>query len=542
MPLVRRRSLRDRLNEGRIPAVLVRQWLVDVAVVTDFGIAKAIDSLHAPDAGLTLTRAGAGIGTPADMAPEQVAGESQMDARADLYAFGLLAWELFEGQGLSLREIAERRQVSSIVEESVRCAGPRVRVQARLLDVESGFQQWSDRYDGERDDVFALQDEIARRVHPITYQRYLQATHLLRGHVEAARYAEGQALVEEAIRLDPTSAPAHAALGVLHISPITYGIGDVAAHMPAAQQAFHKALTLAAELAVDPVSAGVVVAGTNLLNVLGYGDEAVPYIAALLHREPQSGIAWCINVQIRAFHGELTEDLRLAERYMRVAPRSAAGMAIMTGVLAMLGRVDEARGLATEMETWDGPWRSLAAWLATAWSALDEERLLCWLDQSVQRFEFWAPMNRMFLLGPHLRSIPVGQSLRHRVFGRDPRPLPNGDLDDRVDRYGSRGAACAGRVWRERGTAAPISPTPAPTTIALTANSAPAIACGRSCRWDRRPSLCSGWRALAPTAWPDIGRPRAAASHRRSELGGLRGGTAAPVASTRLHSAIASSL
>ena len=68
------------------------------AVVTDFGIAKAVTvSRTIADAG-TLTQAGLSIGTPAYMAPEQVAGDPRVDHRVDLYAWGCLAYELLAGQ------------------------------------------------------------------------------------------------------------------------------------------------------------------------------------------------------------------------------------------------------------------------------------------------------------------------------------------------------------------------------------------------------------------------------------------------------------
>ncbi|MBP6771441.1 MAG: protein kinase [Gemmatimonadaceae bacterium] len=72
------------------------------AVVTDFGIAKAIsasrtlDGTAPRDDNGTLTQVGSSIGTPAYMAPEQAVGES-VDARADLYAWGVVAYELLSG-------------------------------------------------------------------------------------------------------------------------------------------------------------------------------------------------------------------------------------------------------------------------------------------------------------------------------------------------------------------------------------------------------------------------------------------------------------
>ena len=70
----------------------------DAAVVTDFGIAKAVSAAQTLASGETLTRAGTGLGTPAYMAPEQTAGDPSTDPRADIYSFGCLAYELLTGK------------------------------------------------------------------------------------------------------------------------------------------------------------------------------------------------------------------------------------------------------------------------------------------------------------------------------------------------------------------------------------------------------------------------------------------------------------
>jgi len=67
------------------------------AVVTDFGIAKAISASRTAPGDPTLTQAGAPIGTPAYMSPEQAAGDPNIDQRADVYAFGCMAHELLTG-------------------------------------------------------------------------------------------------------------------------------------------------------------------------------------------------------------------------------------------------------------------------------------------------------------------------------------------------------------------------------------------------------------------------------------------------------------
>jgi TolB-like protein/tRNA A-37 threonylcarbamoyl transferase component Bud32 len=126
MPFVEGRSLRERMAAGtQMPMVDVIGILRDVAralayahdagvmhrdikpenilvsggaaVVTDFGIAKAVTASRTQP-GTTITHAGAGIGTPAYMAPEQAAGDPTTDHRADIYAFGCLAYELLAGR------------------------------------------------------------------------------------------------------------------------------------------------------------------------------------------------------------------------------------------------------------------------------------------------------------------------------------------------------------------------------------------------------------------------------------------------------------
>jgi hypothetical protein len=70
-----------------------------VAVVTDFGVAKAMDaaSTHGGDAQSGLTSLGVALGTPAYMAPEQATADPHVDHRADIYAFGCVAYEMLAG-------------------------------------------------------------------------------------------------------------------------------------------------------------------------------------------------------------------------------------------------------------------------------------------------------------------------------------------------------------------------------------------------------------------------------------------------------------
>src|SRR5690606_21457478 len=126
MPYVEGESLRIRLGKGPVPVGEAVSILRDVAralayahergivhrdikpdnvllssgsaTVTDFGIAKAINAARSEgEAHATLTQVGTSIGTPTYMAPEQAAGDADTDHRADIYAFGVMAYELFAG-------------------------------------------------------------------------------------------------------------------------------------------------------------------------------------------------------------------------------------------------------------------------------------------------------------------------------------------------------------------------------------------------------------------------------------------------------------
>ena len=127
MPFVEGQSIRSRLSAtGSLPVPEVVGILRDVAkalsyahergvvhrdikpdnvllsggtaVVTDFGIAKAISAARAPGDGATLTQLGTSIGTPAYMSPEQAAGDPNVDHRADIYSLGCMAFEMLTGQ------------------------------------------------------------------------------------------------------------------------------------------------------------------------------------------------------------------------------------------------------------------------------------------------------------------------------------------------------------------------------------------------------------------------------------------------------------
>src|SRR4029077_10715184 len=80
----------------------------------------------------------------------------QVAARASAFSF--------KGKHAEPREIGERLRVATLLEGSIRRAGSRIRITAQLMAVADGYQLWSERYDRELVDVFAVQDEIAEAI------------------------------------------------------------------------------------------------------------------------------------------------------------------------------------------------------------------------------------------------------------------------------------------------------------------------------------------------------------------------------------------
>ena len=78
------------------------------AVVTDFGIAKAVSASRTMAEHGTLTQVGTSLGTPAYMSPEAIAGDPRIDHRADLYAWGCLAYELLTGAPPFVKDAPQR--------------------------------------------------------------------------------------------------------------------------------------------------------------------------------------------------------------------------------------------------------------------------------------------------------------------------------------------------------------------------------------------------------------------------------------------------
>jgi len=163
MPFVAGESLRARLARGPLTVTEVIGVLRDVskalayahrqgvvhrdikpdnvllsegtAVVTDFGIAKAISAARTQTPGATLTQIGTSIGTPAYMAPEQAAGDPGVDHRADIYSLGAMAYELLAGRAVFADRTPQRMLAAHMSEAPRPIAELRPDTPALLADL-----------------------------------------------------------------------------------------------------------------------------------------------------------------------------------------------------------------------------------------------------------------------------------------------------------------------------------------------------------------------------------------------------------------------
>ena len=106
------------------------------ATVTDFGVAKALrDAAASPSSDGALTQVGMALGTPLYMAPEQAAADPGVDARADIYAFGVMSYEMLTGSPPFTGRPAQELLVAHLTERPVDIRGERPDLSPELADL-----------------------------------------------------------------------------------------------------------------------------------------------------------------------------------------------------------------------------------------------------------------------------------------------------------------------------------------------------------------------------------------------------------------------
>lgn len=250
----------------------------------------------------------------------------------------------FKGKDVDIREIGKRLNVNTILEGSVRKAGNRLRITTQLMNVEGEFSIWSDRYDRELEDVFAIQDDIAQSIVNALKIEVLgeKGVPLVKAHTEKTEayeaYLKGNfhywklspeniALAlhyyQLALEKDPNYALAYTGIAAIWVTRGILGIAPSCEVLPKLKEAVLKALELDDMLAEahyelaclrfyfewewsgaksefqraiesNPNYANIRLVYSSFLDMMGHPEEAIAEIERALELDPLNFFAQCI--------------------------------------------------------------------------------------------------------------------------------------------------------------------------------------------------------------------------------------------------------
>jgi TolB-like protein/Tfp pilus assembly protein PilF len=274
----------------------------------------------------------------------------------------------FKGKDISIPKIAAELGVEHVLEGSVRMAGNRVRITTQLIKVDTDSHLWSESYDRDLADIFAVQDEIAAKVgealkvallgadskpiHPSrkisveAYSDYLLARQKL-ANMSYVGAGEAELLLQGVIERDPDYAPAYAALAGTHQIMAGWGASSpseaVARMGPLVEQA----------LSLDD---GLAEAWQNLAytrEVQSDLEGARMAEERALELEPQNPVV-LVNQIIRwLWSHEPERGLVYAEELLRVDPLSLQGLRFIASQYRRLDRRDDAERMFERMRSID---------------------------------------------------------------------------------------------------------------------------------------------------------------------------------------------
>jgi TolB-like protein/tetratricopeptide (TPR) repeat protein len=229
----------------------------------------------------------------------------------------------FKGKAVTVSEIGRALGVTHILEGSVRKSGERLRITAQLVRADNGFHLWSQTYDRDARDIFAVQDDIARAVSeqlqstlmgtqaaapqqstsPEAYTLYLQARHLATNDTRQD-LVQAQTLYHRALELDPNYAPAWVGLAFCLGRQVAQGsVGaDGAGASPQWYASQHAGIVAAANhaIALNPnLPDAYVAAATTYIQYDLNWSAAAEALAKARALDPN-------NVEMLALYGHLT--------------------------------------------------------------------------------------------------------------------------------------------------------------------------------------------------------------------------------------------
>ncbi len=280
----------------------------------------------------------------------------------------------FKGTSDDVRTVGERLQVRHVLEGSVRKSGNRLRITAQLVSVTDGYRLWSEKYDREMDDVFAIQDEIAttiaaklqitlagvpgrQLVTPSTdnleaYELYLKGRALM--HRRGSRIVEGMECFRRAIALDADYAPALAGLAQALVLSSLWGFTNPKDVGGPALGAATRAISAAPELAEAHAAVALAAVAVEFDAVkagrewdraiaLSPGDDDIRAARALFHfcyvcgrferSEAELRLALTNDPLNQTIHAQLGLVLAFARRPEEAIAQANRAIALDPGVL-----------------------------------------------------------------------------------------------------------------------------------------------------------------------------------------------------------------
>jgi adenylate cyclase len=317
----------------------------------------------------------------------------------------------YRGDDVHIPAVAEELNVSYVLEGSVRKAGDRIRITAQLIDARADAHLWSETYDREFGDVFAIQDDIARsivdeleitllgdgpkveRTDPETYALYLQAHHamyVLQDYSEAT-----EQLLEQVLERDPNYVPALTTM--VHVTSALTGDAPYSKYsweegIPLMRRYVDRALAIDPQdgranahrgwmalfyqkdletavrylnraLEYDPHDELTLFYAGTVSGYLGRHEDAITLLNAALARDPLCNPCLYVVMQNYFRSGRLDEALAASERRMRIA---SGGWISRGNIHLFKGEVQEA------LESYDRQQEPRFAWLGARAIALYE--------------------------------------------------------------------------------------------------------------------------------------------------------------------------
>ena len=277
---------------------------------------------------------------------------------SDLHVVARSSSFSFKGKHVDLRLIGQQLNVRTVLEGSVRKAGNRLRITAQLVNVADGYHLWSQRYDRELQDVFEIQEEIARAIaHKLTatliadheaplvqvgtshleaYQLYLKGRILL--YRRGAVMQSSLACFKQALQLDPHYAQASASLADNLAMLAFYGFERPENCLPACKKAAERAVELNPSLA----EAHNALALAYFLKDWDHPSAKGEYLKALelnpryVPAHAQYGLFY-----LGSGEGQYEDAVRQAKQAVEIDPLSSYAFAMLAYTYAMGGRFQD---------------------------------------------------------------------------------------------------------------------------------------------------------------------------------------------------------